>query len=326
VRPAPRDTTVLSGRILAVDGRPVTGAQVTLASLDFAGGLRQMVSDADGAYQFLLPQDVSATFRIVVFRTGYLPAAYGQRAATDPAEDIVVAGGEGRANLDVVVSRPGTITGRLFDENGDPVESASVRAMRLTFADGRRQLRPVARPGPRTDDLGRFRITDLPPGQYFVSAVVGQIVGTDPTADLPGYAETYYPGTPNAAEGQFVSVGRSQDVSGVDFSIARVKTARVAGQAFDVAGEPVTGGVALRPSRRSGSIAAIQIGARIGTFTIRGLAPSDYYVAVVARRTVVDVNAEIENPEFLESLVAGATRVTLAESARTSVMLKLSAR
>src|SRR5207249_12142963 len=89
VRPAPRDMTVLSGRILTIDGRPVTGAQVTLASLEFVRVVtRQTVSDADGAYQFVMPPDVSATFHIVAFRTGYLPAGYGQRAATDPARDI----------------------------------------------------------------------------------------------------------------------------------------------------------------------------------------------------------------------------------------------
>src|SRR5207247_11429776 len=116
-----------------------------------------------------------------------------------------------------------------------PIESALVRAMQLTFSDGRRRLEdvPLARFVPRTDDLGRYRIAGLAPGNYFVSAVVGQIIGSDSTADLPGYTQTYYPGTPNPADGQFVSVGRSQDVSGLAFSIVRTKTARVAGTAFD---------------------------------------------------------------------------------------------
>ena len=41
---------------------------------------------------------------------------------------------------------------------------------------------------------------------------------------------------------------------------------------------------------------------------MRGLAPADYYVAAVDKRGIVDLSGEIENPEFLESRVATATR------------------
>jgi hypothetical protein len=62
---------------------------------------------------------------------------------------------------------------------------------------------------------------------------------------------------------------------------------------------------------------------RDGAFNIRALAPGDYHVAVVDKRQVVDVNGEIENPEYLESLVAHATRVTLSEGQRTTLTLKM---
>ena len=63
--------------------------------------------------------------------------------------------------------------------------------------------------GMRTDDLGGYRIVGLPPGRYFVTAVVGRVLITDPTADLPGYAQSYYPGTANAAER--MSLGWARD-------------------------------------------------------------------------------------------------------------------
>src|SRR5439155_323512 len=79
-----------------------------------------------------------------------------------------------------------------------------------------------------TDDLGRYRIIGVPPGEYLVSATVGQVVVGVPSTDLPGYGTTYFPGTAVPAEGQRVNVSASQEVAGVDFALARLKTARVA--------------------------------------------------------------------------------------------------
>src|SRR5580698_3464444 len=102
-----------------------------------------------------------------------------------------------------------------------------------------------------TDDLGRYRLHSLTPGQYIVSAGVGQVS----LEDLPGYALSYYPGTRNPGDAQFVSVGLSQDVPTIDFSLSRVRTARVAGQALNPAGEPAPpGSLILMPSRRSASL------------------------------------------------------------------------
>ena len=66
--------------------------------------------------------------------------------------------------------------------------------------------------------------------------------------------------------------------------------------------------------------------ARNGTFAIRGIAPSEYYVAVVDRKRTVDLYNEIENPAFLESLVAGARRITLDEGQRVQIALRSSSR
>jgi len=280
VTPAEKGATVISGRVLAPDGRALRGAQVALRQRDGARPLaRQTVSDADGNYQFVFRSEISGAFAVSAFRTGYLPAAYGQRAPADPAEEFTVATGQTYPNIDVTLNPPAVVSGRIFDENGDAVEGASVRAMRLVFSDGRRRLTLAGRPAQLTDDLGRYRISGLPPGRYMVGAMVGQILMTESSVDLPGYADTYYPGTPSAVEGQFVSVGRSQDVAGIDFSLARARTARVAGQALEASGDPITGGLALYPSRRSGSLADLQVGARIdrdGRFEFLNVPPGDY--------------------------------------------------
>ena len=145
---------------------------------------------------------------------------------------------------------------------------------------------PARGSGP-TDDLGRYRIRGLPPGDYLLAAIVGQITGIEISADLPGYATTFFPGTAAVAEGQIVSVGAAPDVNGVDFSLVRTKTARVSGRAFDAAGDPITGGIALMPSFRSARVLPTTIGARIegdGRFEFSNVAPGEYVLQAQRHR------------------------------------------
>jgi hypothetical protein len=243
VSPPPRDATVIAGRVLSVDGRPISGADVMTFGAPTGGPPRplQTVTDADGAYQITFPGDVGGTFHLTVRRAGYLSVGYGLGSPADWPEPVVVGPGQ-TVNRDIALPRPGAVSGRLFDENGDRVEGAAVRVLRLVFSEGRRRMVPIATGAivnARSDDLGRYRVPGLMPGTYYLSAAVGQILVTDSTVDVPGYAPTFYPGTPNAAESQTITVGRSQEVTGVDFSLARTPTARVAGRALEANGEPI---------------------------------------------------------------------------------------
>jgi hypothetical protein len=63
-----------------------------------------------------------------------------------------------------------------------------------------------------------------------------------------------------------------------------------------------------------------------GTFAVRGLPAGSYLVAAINGTDVANIGEELDNPGFLESLVAGATRVTLSEGQRVSLALRLLAR
>jgi len=124
----------------------------------------------------------------------------------------------------------------------------------------------------------------LPPGQYVVAAAVGPVSA----ADLPGYARSYFPGTITPSQAQFMAVGVSQDVVGVDFALARARTARVSGTVIDAAGQPTTAGsFMLRPSARSTSVTSETIGARIlpdGRFEFPNVPPGQYVMQAARGR------------------------------------------
>ena len=55
------------------------------------------------------------------------------------------------------------ISGRITDENGEPIEGVSIVAMRMLFYEGRRKLVPVSGPSIRTDDEGNAGSLGSPP-------------------------------------------------------------------------------------------------------------------------------------------------------------------
>jgi len=280
--PNDRTAAVIEGRVLRPGGLPLAGAVARLIpSPSTMAPPKMAVTDVDGRYQFVLPNEAAGSYRVAVaaFGQNYLPTEYGQRRPADRGEEITVAAGQRREDLVVTMARPGVIAGRVVDDNGDPVEGLVLRASQVRYVDGRRRLVDLARLARPTDDLGRYRLAGLEPGEYLVSAAVGQIDMWTPLVDLPGYGTTYFPGTPNPSEAQRVVVGRSQELPGVDFPIARVKTARVSGRAFDSKGEPITGGIVLTSSRRSGAVLTAPMGARIepdGWFEFPNVSPGEY--------------------------------------------------
>jgi protocatechuate 3,4-dioxygenase beta subunit len=288
-RPPERDATgEISGRVLRTDGHPLARAQVSLELADAVRTGRGTLTDDDGRYDFkaLRPGD----YTVRASKRGYLDVEYGQSRALERGDEIKLSAGGKRERADISLPRYGTIAGHVLDENGEPVEGARVSVLQRRFAGGRPGLVEAQAAIKWTDDLGSFRVHDLQPGRYVVRASLGDSDPPRPRLDVPGYVATYFPGTQKPAEARLVTVGVSEDVSGMDFAMVRLRTARISGHAFTSSGEYIKGGLSLTPSQRSGSVTSMPVGphrmfAPDASFEFSNVPPGEYVIQATMGRS-----------------------------------------
>jgi Spy/CpxP family protein refolding chaperone len=96
----------------------------------------------------------------------------------------------------------GSISGVVRMADGTPAAGVRVTATRADGADAVTAMASLT----QTDAMGRYRLENVPPGRYYVSA--GRV-------DLP----TYYPGTLNLTQGITVSIATASTVADIDFVI-----------------------------------------------------------------------------------------------------------
>ena len=292
-RPPSPAAGVIRGRLLRADGLPARRGQVWLTPGEGNFAPYPTISDDEGRYEFRNLR--AGTYRLSANDFGFARTTYGaggpsgRGLLTLKAEEVV-------DGIDMTFS-PGTvIAGRVLDEFGDAMQHADVRLERIEVFKGRRRLAPV--PGVvsrQTDDQGRFRLFGLPPGRYLVSAVVGDVTPGAQSADWPGYARTYYPGTPVPSEAQTLEIASGQQFLGIDFPLARGRIARIAGTARASDGAPLRGSVSITQSVRSGALATAIQTVRTdedGHFEFARLPPGEYVLQAATSRATVSTEGE----------------------------------
>jgi hypothetical protein len=184
-------TAAITGTVTEpATNRPVAGAVVTLEERRPGSTVRVrsyvQVTTPKGRFAFLdLP--AADTYFITSSRPGLLDGGYGRPDPRGPSAPIALKDGEWLADMRVTMSRPGSISGTVVDERGEPLVGAHVRVLPQVLIAGRTQW--LAGTVARTDDRGAYRIAGLGPGIYAVS--VPSVQATMPasaTIRAPGAA------------------------------------------------------------------------------------------------------------------------------------------
>jgi ribosomal protein S6E (S10) len=280
-QPTKTGTSRIRGRVVAADtGQPIRRALVRVTSGEVREN-RSTVTDANGVYEFRdLP---AASYTLNASKGTFVSLGYGQTRPFETGRPLRVGENQVVERVDFRLPRGGVIAGRVVDELGEPVPDVQVMTMRNQFVQGRRQPAPWGRPS-MTNDIGEFRLFGLPPGEYYLSATARDLSAMMATSeDRTGYAPTYYPGTPNAAEAQLVSVSVGETAGGLTVQLVQTRTSRITGVALDAEGKPMTSGaVMVMQTFRGGDMMMSFMGGGggqikpDGSFTVSGVTPGQY--------------------------------------------------
>ena len=283
---APKATASVRGRITAADsGRGLRRAQVSIGGAELPQR-RSASTNIRGDFEIRdLPP---GRYTVSVSRSGYLPFEYGQRRIGERGKTLDLSEGEALSSIDVTLPRASVISGRVIDENGEPVPGVNIWIMRPEFFRGRRRLVPIA-VGVRTDDIGQYRATGLAPGEYIVFGTVREtwVAGAE-KKQVFAYAPTYFPGTASAEQAQHVKVAAGKETPNVDLALIAGPAVVISGTARGADGTPLSGGavnlvqVMMGPGGGSfGSISSTTVDAD-GNWILRDVPPGEYEVEATA--------------------------------------------
>jgi hypothetical protein len=286
-------TAIIRGRVVTADnGMPVRRAQVRAQAGELRAN-RLVSTDAQGRFEF---KDLPAgRWNLTASKAGYMTLRYGQKRSFEAGSPIEISDGQVMERADFALPKGAAVTGRIFDEYGDPVANARVQVLRYQTVQGQRRLN-AAGGGDQTDDTGSYRIYGLAPGDYYISATLRAGNGPfidDNNSDTTSYAATYYPGTGNVSEAQRVTLGVGQEQPNVNFALQPIRTVKITGTALNSIGTALTNGmVTLVPADNVGPgpgggpvLFGFGGSGRVradGSFSIANVSPGNYTLMAVA--------------------------------------------
>jgi hypothetical protein len=303
-------TARVRGRALNAAGAPLAG-RVALVTSFRSGSVM-----AEPRFTKIEPD---GSFTLAEVAPGdYILQALGDRGpgvAPEFGAEYITVTEQDSPPLTIKTALGATLDGRFATEAQTtiPMRAQSLHAAPLDF-----DRSPPGGRGPEglaVHDDGRFYLTGLygpmrltypaPSGWYLKSITVGGVDVTDQPFDF-GFGDEIFP----------------------DAQVLLSNTgAIIAGSIEDAAGTPATGSVVAFSTSRlnwfDGSRHTKSTVSTVdGAFEINGLPPGEYFLAAVAAFP----SGDWQSPQALESLMRGATRVTVREGQTRTIALRLSRR
>jgi hypothetical protein len=328
-------------------GDPIAGATVQLHS-EKTPSMYTATTTPEGRFTFT--NVAPATYRLFATRSGgYVPAEYGQRTPTSEGIPFEITSGQRMGGIQLAMAATGSIAGRVYDQDGEPLGRAQVQALRAIYKDGRRVLTIVQTV--ESNDRGEYRLFWLTPGSYYVSAkpdipeLPFKIPGMSKSAVVmirepvrfgnyeqasnaivtsrrlktgevveETYRPVYYPGVLASQEATPIPLEAGMTATGIDVSVGSgaVQVHHIRGTVISSTnGQPVGNAtVAAVPLTSEPLVSLAAVqSSSNGTFDVSGVIPGPYVVFVSAAGSQVSRQFQADMLSALLSIEVGANDI-----------------
>ncbi len=310
----------IAGTVVKEPGSEALKKVLVQVIAEKAGESYTASTDSDG--HFNIENIAPGRYRVFLERTGFV--GINERGLKSDTNVFTVQAGQALEGLLFRMLSTAVITGRITDEDGDPMSGVSVFAQRKK--PGKTTRDSVA--SGTTNDQGEYRLFGLFPGQYWIVAMPppdfrdydqarkksapSTSSGTnndDSQAEAQAdtrYLTTYYPGTHDALQATAVTL-KAGDEMPLNFTLFPARTYRIRGlvtgvtsgqkptvELFSKAGDSYRGNTT-------------EIGPD-GQFEVRGVGPGSYVLkassgtesqSLTARQDVSVVAADVEGVKLV---------------------------
>lgn len=290
----PSDPSTLArveGRVTnSVTGEPLRKAEVQLT------GAGEYSAIADGSGHFVIDQVSPGAYNLTAQHQNFAVQRYGATRPGLPGTKLSLSAGQQLTNIELKLTPFGVISGKVVDEDGDPVTGVSVTVMKWQFSRNGRQLAPSGGGG-TTNDRGEYRIFNLPSGRFFLVARPIRMHRFTPDVSVNAslnvrnpalvqeqareeYATTFYPSAPDVTSATPVVVAAGQETSGRDLQLRKSRVFSVQGRVAGFQkGQRIS--LSLMPAETSsGSFFEMNRSSTLrqedGSFAFRDIAPGRY--------------------------------------------------
>jgi hypothetical protein len=281
----PPKTGSVAGAVIEEKSEESIAKAFVILRRDQEGGIGA-ITGPDG--KFTLRDLDPGTYALTVERDGYV-VPRGQ------SQTVQVQAGQTTADVKLKLQRTGAVSGRILDADGDPVCNVSVLVSQV-------RARKDDHSGNRyatTNDRGEYRIFQIAPGEYRLSATYSPRsqfdgvriqpaakAGAAPASGGEAYPTVYYPGLTDSRQAGAVKVDPGADLQGLDLQLVRTHGVRVRGRvAASYSPAPLFLMVDLAPiSWRDtpGQTLNVLVRDPKGEFEFQGVLPGSYRLQVQA--------------------------------------------
>jgi hypothetical protein len=315
----PSAATIRGRVLLAGTDIPVRKARI-IATPEGGRPLDPIYSDGEGHFE--LRAVPPGRYTVAAWKSGFAEARFGARNAWDRHVPIAAAAGAIVDSIRIELPRGASISGRVVDAFGDPLEGRLVTVARLISASGQRRLQEAG--STATDDLGEYRVGGLPAGTFVVEvfgftgstnsvSFAGELVPTSILAEgIAVRRQTmFYLESASLARAQPIALRQGEDASGIDLTfVAAARLPRVSGRVVDAQGQPGSFSVSVE------ALGTVEMG--IGTVTSPSgefslpLPPGEYTIVARDEAGIARMHLSLDEADIsgLQLVVAKGARLS----------------